>query len=151
MKRSTKQHVFCAGLLTVLIAAMPVIDCFADGVVKIRLRSGDANMDLQGTGTLQGKSLNGHLIGDGSDMVVTGRVDSNTVRINVAGRIVLGCGPAQQFMSGIDANDGQETSIGMTLNCPYRPSLNFVIDLVLPAHPLIGPSSSNLGESASLE
>ncbi len=127
------------------------VDASADGLAKVRLYSPDVNVDVEGTIALKGKDLNGHLSGNGTNVTVTGTADSHTVTINIAGTIILGCAGAQQFMSGIDAVEGGHAAIDMTLDCPYRPTYNFVVDITLPTHPLVVPTQPNTGESASLQ
>lgn len=149
--RSWHKTVASAIAALTFLSALTGNDALADGIVKIRLLDADTSTEITGTATLTGTDLKGHLTGSGSDIVVTGFVSDHSVRVNLAGRIVLGCSPAQQYMGGNNSRYAEVVSIDMTLNCFNRPSINFVIELVLPPHPLVVPTQPNIGESASLQ
>jgi hypothetical protein len=145
-------------LAIALVGATPAACALAGGIVKVRLFSADAKVDTEGTATLQGQNLNGHLIGNGTDVVLTGLVEKRSVRVDVVGRIVPSCGMSRQFMGGIDVDEGEDTSIVMTFQCSSKAGnfgggedYQFHLDLGLPSHPLDAPSPSDPGESASLE
>jgi hypothetical protein len=147
--RSWHKTVASAIAALTFLSALTGNDALADGIVKIRLLDTDTSTEITGTATLTGTDLKGHLTGSSSDIVVTGFVSDHSVRVNLAGRIVLSCSPVQQFMSGNDSRYAEVVSIGMTLNCLNHPSINFIIELALPAHPLIPPAASGQGQSAS--
>jgi hypothetical protein len=145
-------------LVLALLGALPAAKASADNIVKVRLVSGDAMVDVEGTATLKGQSLNGHLIGNGTDVVLTGHIEKRSVRVEVVGKIVPNCGLPRQFMDGIDADEGENTSINMTFECSSKAGnfgggedYQFHLNLALPSHPLYSPSPSMSGESASLE
>jgi hypothetical protein len=143
-------------LALVLLGAAPINQVSADGIVKVRLTSADTMIDVEGTATLQGQELQGHLVGNGSDVVLTGIVKNHSVSVDVVGKIVPNCLSPRQFMGAIDVNDGASTSIVLTFHCDGKgggsgEEYQFRLDLLLPAQPLYAPPPSNSGESANLE
>jgi hypothetical protein len=128
----------------------------ADSLVRIKLHSPDALIDISGGATLNGQTLTGHLTGDGADIELTGLVKNRRVSVDLVGRIVPSCGLNRQSMNGIGDNKHEHTSIFLTLQCNTHSggygngdSYQFWLDLILPPRPSYSPSSSP-GESASL-
>ena len=141
-----------------LFLSMPTIQAMADSTVKVKLVSADAMVEVDGTATLQGQNLRGHLIGDGSDVVLTGLVKNRSVSVDLTGRIVPSCNLNRQSMEGVGVNDHAQTSIDMTFQCSSKAGsfgggadYRFRLDLTLPQPPLYTPSQSDTGQSASLE
>jgi hypothetical protein len=145
-------------LVLALLGALPAARASADSVVKVRLVSGDAMEDVEGTATLKGQKLNGHLTGSGIDVMLTGVVKNQSVSVEVVGRILPSCGLNRQSMNGIGVNNHEVTSIDLTFECSSKAGnfgggqdYQFRLDLALPSHPLYSPPPSDSGESASLE
>jgi PDZ domain-containing secreted protein len=145
-------------LALVLLGAAPINQVSADSIVKVRLTSADTMIDVEGTATLQGQNLSGHLSGDGIDVTLTGLIKNDPVSVEVVGRIVPSCSLNRQSMNGIGINNNEATSIDMTFQCSSKAGnfgggedYQFRLNLALPSRPLYSPSPTNSGESASVD
>jgi hypothetical protein len=142
----------------VLLGAAPINQVSADSIVKVRLTSADTMIDVEGTATLQGQNLSGHLTGDGIDVTLTGLIKNGPVSVEAVGRIVPSCSLNRQSMNGIGINNNEATSIDLTFQCSNKAGnfgggedYQFRLNLTLPSRPLYSPSSSSLGESVNLD
>lgn len=137
-------------ILLLLLLATSAPAALAADPVKIRIYSPDLDIDVAATGTLTGHSFTGRAVSDGLDLTIDGSSDSSTLTVNLNGTVVRGCGTGKQFMSGSGDLQGSHATISTTLDCPYRPTYNFIIDITLPPHPLAVPSWSSGGQSAAI-
>jgi hypothetical protein len=143
-------------LAAAFLASAPATKTWAGSIVKVRLVSFNPIVEADGTATLQGQKLTGHLTGNGVDVVLTGLVKSQSVSVELTGSIVPSCGLLRQSMSGIGTNENENTSIDMTFQCSSKggsagEDYRFLLNLPLPSRPLYSPSLSAPGESASLD
>jgi hypothetical protein len=158
MSRRAVSHAAALGAMTIVATILLFAgQCRAEDPVKIRLHSEDAMVEVEATAVLHDYDLQGHLVGNGVDAIVTGVVKSGWVTVDLVGVFVPNCGKPRQFMSGAAANEGTSTSIGMTFDCAGKggnfgggEEYQFRLEIALPAyglHPPIAPD----GEAASLQ
>jgi hypothetical protein len=127
----------------------------AGSPVKARLSSPGAAEEVTGSLTLDGYILSGRLVGGDIDVTVTGVVKSRAVEVEITGRIVPSCSLNRQSMSGVGNNDGANTSLEMSFQCPtkangYGGGADYLFRLNVslpPLHP-ISPGNSDPGEEA---
>ena len=144
--------------IVTVLGALLASPAWADSTIKVRLVSGGAGGEIDGTATLQGQSLHGHLIGNGADIELSGVVKNRTVTVNLVGRIAPICGMMRQSMSGAGDNEQENTSIEMSLECTGHAfgygggeSYEYHLNLALPPHNLLPLGPSDAGENASLQ
>ena len=130
----------------------------AGDAVKARLVSPNASIEANGTLTLNGYSLAGHLSGNGIDVAISGTVKSSSVSVVVTGRISSSCNLNNQSMSGDAPNQGANTSIAFDFFCTTKAGnwgggqdYLFRLELGLPPHHLQIPTGSDPGESAAID
>ena len=145
-----------AVLALALLAGMSVAD--AGDSVKARLISPNAAIEANGTLTLNGYSLAGHLSGEGIDVAISGTVKSSNVSVVVTGRISPSCNLNTQSMSGDAPNQGANTSISFDFFCTTKAGnwgggqdYLFRLELGLPPHHLQIPTGTDPGEGAAIE
>lgn len=154
MKRRSISLLVTLLLAQFLAGALPA---GAGDSVKAKLYSPNASEEASGTLTLDGYSLAGHLTGGGIDVTISGEAKASGVDIEVSGRILPSCSLSHQSMNGVAHNNGLNTSVELTFQCPTKANgygggedYLFRLDLALPSPHLQVPSDGeNAGRGAA--